>query len=231
MILRVTTFGCNYPKDSNIMFWAGFHLKGSLCWGASFVLESHPSSKSFHSGAPFLRFEDVFFAKKNPSEAPQKNKLLLSRLIRYQGDFLGIPSSSRMSINRGGVTFLFRSSKTSNILQVCLAINEKQRPVLEGGRLTKVGSRWIAVFQPPLGFQNTERGWRYDWTLKTYHPNTKPKEVFVGLSPFPVIVANEGLGWDSLLNMKYSWWSLLLGRGTTQGMTGCLGPHKLLSNC
>ena len=26
-------------------------------------------------------------------------------------------------------------------------------------------------------------------------------------------MANEGLGWDSLLNMKQSWWSLVLGRG------------------
>ena len=43
----------------------------------------------------------------------------------------------------------------------------------------------------------------------------------VGLSPFPVIVANEGLVRNPLLNMKQSWWSLLLGRGTTQFM--CCG--------
>ena len=36
--------------------------------------------------------------------------------------------------------------------------------------------------------------------------------------PLPSNSGNEGLGWDSLLNMKQSWWSLLLGRGTTQYM-------------
>ncbi len=34
------------------------------------------------------------------------------------------------------------------------------------------------------------------------------KNIKVGLSPLPVTVANEGLGWDSLLKMEWSWWWL-----------------------
>ena len=44
-------------------------------------------------------------------------------------------------------------------------------------------------------------------------------EMLVGLSPFPVTVANEGLVRDSLLNMEYSWWWLLLVRGITQDVS------------
>ena len=39
--------------------------------------------------------------------------------------------------------------------------------------------------------------------------------LYLGLSPFPVIVEMKVYR-DCLLNMKQSWWSLLLGRGTTQ---------------
>ena len=65
--------------------------------------------------------------------------------------------------------------------------------------------------------------WWSSWESKVPPQSYAPKKyqgfikgLLIGLSPFPVIVANEGLGWDSLLNMKQSWWSLLLGRGTTQ---------------
>ncbi len=41
-------------------------------------------------------------------------------------------------------------------------------------------------------------------------------DVFVGLSPFPGCQWQMKVYRDSLLNMKQSWWSLLLERGTTQ---------------
>ena len=41
---------------------------------------------------------------------------------------------------------------------------------------------------------------------------------YLGLSPFSVIVANEGLAWDPLLKYNNPWW-LLLRRGATQSIS------------
>ena len=54
---------------------------------------------------------------------------------------------------------------------------------------------------------------------------------YFGLSPFPVILANEGLGWDPVLKIWKSWWWLLLGRGKTQTIHVFLKLLLLLLAC
>ena len=63
----------------------------------------------------------------------------------------------------------------------------------------------------PLGLNQTPGVWRYDWIPKTYHPNTKPQEVFgrLGFTIFVHLKIFEGVFFfESLLTSLcfFSFW-------------------------